>query len=98
MANKLVKIMKKIFLFIFGIIIFSSCIEQTSYKLEDIEYIEEYHTHWFLPSQPHYKYSIIISKDNIQKHLIISTYRKLNNIQSGDSIYLRNNDLIKIVK
>lgn len=88
--------MKKIFLFIFGIFMFSSCTEQTSYKLESIEYLGVEHNHIFMPSQPHYKYSITISKDGIHKGLIISTKRELNNISVGDSIYLRNDDLILI--
>lgn len=88
--------MKKILIFILGIIMFSSCTKQTSYKLDSIEYLGEEHNHLFMSSQPRYKYSITISKQGTHKGLIILTKRELNNIFAGDSVYLRNNDLILI--
>ncbi|MCH5167493.1 MAG: hypothetical protein J1F35_06310 [Erysipelotrichales bacterium] len=86
--------MKKIIIFIFVMILLCSCSKSTSYKLENIDFIEEYHDQLFYTAQPHYKYSITLSKNNVQKSLIISVDRKIDNIQSGDSVCLRKNDLI----
>ena len=87
--------MKKIILIISLIFIFGSCYKRPPYRLEKIEYLgKEYNWRLCIPEIDH-KYSIIVSDNGQKKQLNIYTYRKITDIQEGDSVYIAYKKLIK---
>lgn len=88
--------MKKIILVISLICIFSSCSKRPPYRLEKIEYLgREYNWRFLCIPEIDHKYSIIISENGQKRQLNIYTYRKISDIQEGDSVYIAYKKLIK---